>query len=306
MRATSSLFPTRPVPWWFALSLLGVGYYLANLQLVVPPTVREAVPARTHEARGTPLLALTRQLATERRRLHELEERLDVERTERKALMRQAIDIAPGEGGWPCGLRSLRTEATRLRKVWCANAEPAEAAAQCSPPIPLPEYFVLTFSPTIDSSSSKIIDHGGFSAPHHLPWLDAALAFMARAGARAASSSARSTPLVVDVGGHFGTTLTLYALARGARVVAVEMQPAVARALRLSAQLNGWHARLQLIEAAVGPRAAAVARTPLRFNSSCENSAAATVRPREPVAAGGQSASPVVLDAELATEGAPL
>ena len=58
--------------------------------------------ATAAKARGSPLMAVTRQLATERRRLHELEERIENDKADRRQLVRQAIDMAPGEGGWPC------------------------------------------------------------------------------------------------------------------------------------------------------------------------------------------------------------
>ncbi|KAL1526524.1 hypothetical protein AB1Y20_015234 [Prymnesium parvum] len=282
---------------WLALALFSLGYLLGRIQAPLdardpPPLTRAASLSR-----ASPLVAVTRQLATERRRLHELEERLDGERAERRHLQRKAVEFAPAEGGWPCGLRALRADGARLRKARCAHS--AEGSEECRPPSPLLEYFVFTFSPAVDASSARIHDNGGLSSQHHLPWLDAALAAAADSGA---------PPLVVDVGAHFGSAVTLFALSRGARVLAVEMQPAVARALRLSAAINGWQGRLQVVEAAVGPRGG---KAPIRYNSSCENSASAAVRTDARVAAkaggwGNSWAPPVTLDEKLLALDAPV
>eukprot|EP00966_Prymnesium_polylepis_P284798 6579748-Prymnesium_polylepis.1 len=314
------------LPWWFALLLLPAGFLLGRLQ--APPDLRESavVPRAAAKARGSPLMAVTRQLATERRRLHELEERLDNDKADRKQLARQAIDVGPGDSGWPCGLRAIRTEAARLKKVWCAHAAELQAvmaANECRPP-PAAEYFLLTFSPTVDSAAAKIHDNGGLSSLQHLPWLDAALAIAdsSRLGSigelfgdgvpssapqQVTTRGARAPPIVVDVGAHFGAAVSLHALSRGARVLAVEMQPLVARMLRLSAGLNGWQARLQLLEGAVGPRGA---KALLRFNSSCENSASAAVRMEARGSgkppAGRETAPPVVLDETLQSLDGPV
>ncbi|KAL3904740.1 MAG: hypothetical protein SGPRY_011175 [Prymnesium sp.] len=118
-------------------------------------------------------------------------------------------------------------------------------------------------------------------------------------------------PLVVDIGAHFGSAVSLFALARGARVLAVEMQPLVARALRASAAINGWQARLQVIEAAVVPRVAALSKSPVRYNSSCDNSAAAAVRADARTATrtsslGNSIAPSVLLDEPLIAIDSPI
>jgi hypothetical protein len=70
-------------------------------------------------------------------------------------------------------------------------------------------------------------------SPQHLPWLDEALAF-------------ETGGSVVDLGSQFGQISVLHALARGATVVAVEEGPRTARALQLTAALNGWEGQLSL------------------------------------------------------------
>ena len=194
-------------------------------------------PSWGSRGRATPLVEVTRELAAERKRAQELTDSLAEERVARRGCVRRAMQV-PVRAGWPCGLHSTRLDQARWRRQWCWAAQNATSpgavsggASDCAPPQPDIDYVILTYSPEHDTASAKVAERGGFVAQHHLPWLDEALAF-------------ESGGTVVDVGAHFGQTAALYALARGAPVVAVDDRPRAVHALRLTAELNGWEAQL--------------------------------------------------------------
>ena len=155
------------IPGWFAVVLLPIGYLLGRLH---SPDLSEVAVPRVREARGgSPLLSVTRQLALERRKMNELEERLDDERSARRALLRQSIEFSASDSAWPCGLRSVRTEATRVRRLWCAHADTSEGAPCVLPPA-LQEYALLTFHPALDSASARIHDVNPEVFTRPCPW----------------------------------------------------------------------------------------------------------------------------------------
>ena len=308
------------VPLAFAAGLL-LGRMLVTSRPPLPVDAK-VVDSAPRERRASPLQVVTRQLAQEQRRQQELQAELDELRAAHQRHQRQALEIQPGDASWPCGLLASRVDAARLRKQWCAHAGDAAAdagaaaaavAACTGPPEPMPSYVVLSFSPGVDSASSRLVEWNGVWDASQLPLLDAALAL-------AADSMGMGDTVVVDVGAHFGAGVSLYSLARGAHVVAIEMQPPVARALSLAAGLNGWSSRLTVHERAVGPPAA----TELRYNATCDNTMVATARPPAKFAeaaaavagsaavgtAGREavsfSAPPIVLDDALAALEAPI
>ena len=223
---------------------LATGFLLGSLSK--PPTELHAAsawhgageaPSWSSRGRASPLVTVTRELAAERKRAQALDDSLAEERVARRGCVRRAMQV-PARAGWPCGLHSTRLDQARWRRQWCWAAQNATSpgaarggAPDCTPPQPDVDYVILTYSPEHDSASAKVAERGGFVAQHHLPWLDEALAFEA-GGA------------VVDLGAHFGQTAALYALARGAAVVAVDDRPRAVHALRLAAALNGWEAQL--------------------------------------------------------------
>ena len=178
--------------------------------------------------RVSPLVSVTRELAAERRRAQGLEDRLEEERSARAWCGRRAVKVAKS-AAWPCGLVSTRLDHAKWRAKYC---EAANATTACTPPEP-PDYIILTFMPALHQASARLSESGGVLSPQHLPWLDEALAF-------------ETGGSVVDLGSQFGQISVLHALARGATVVAVEEGPRTARALQLTAALNGWEGQLSL------------------------------------------------------------
>ena len=182
----------------------------------------------TESQRTSALVSVTRELAAERKRAQHLEEQIEEDRSARTWCGRRALQVSKSVA-WPCGLVSTRLDQSRWKRQWCAAAN---GTAVCEPPEP-PDYVILSFLPALHQASARLSEAGGVLSPHHLPWIHEALAF-------------ESGGSVVDLGAQFGQISTLYALARGATVVAVEEAPRTARALQLTAALNGWEAQLSV------------------------------------------------------------
>lgn len=195
----------------------------ADLRLARYSGSRVSEPQRT-----SALVSVTRELAAERKRAQLLEEQIEEDRSARTWCGRRALQVSKSVA-WPCGLVSTRLDQSRWKRQWCAAAN---RTSVCEPPEP-PDYVILSFLPALHQASARLSEAGGVLSPHHLPWLDEALAF-------------ESGGSVVDLGAQFGQISTLYALSRGATVVAVEEAPRTARALQLTAALNGWESQLSV------------------------------------------------------------
>lgn len=207
--------------------------FLAGSLRSSPADLRPAryAGSRVSESQRTSaLVSVTRELAAERKRAQHLEEQIEEDRAARTWCGRRALQVSKS-AAWPCGLVSTRLDQSRWRRQWCVEAA-ANSTTVCEPPEP-PDYVILSFLPALHQASARLSEAGGVLSPHHLPWLDEALAF-------------ESGGSVVDLGAQFGQISALYALARGATVVAVEEAPRTARALQLTAALNGWESQLSV------------------------------------------------------------
>ena len=207
--------------------------FLAGSLRSSPADLRPAryAGSRVSESQRTSaLVSVTRELAAERKRAQHLEEQIEEDRAARTWCGRRALQVSKS-AAWPCGLVSTRLDQSRWMRQWCVEAA-ANSTTVCEPPEP-PDYVILSFLPALHQASARLSEAGGVLSPHHLPWLDEALAF-------------ESGGSVVDLGAQFGQISALYALARGATVVAVEEAPRTARALQLTAALNGWESQLSV------------------------------------------------------------